>query len=517
MLRNLCLLAGILTLWVCNGQEMPLDYEFGDKYKDRYKYSNLLTFSETVSSDKILVRGYYSGLLVRPKGYLIERYDSELKLLEEYNYKYKDGDFVHGLVANDQIYLLFLEYDSEKQTYQYTVHQSPVGNYNFTVRNLLSLKADYVDQPIEKNYYNRSFKSGFSTTVLSDPDSRVFAISILQSQNKELSHRILVYNNKLEQIMDKDFSSESEEKNYAFEELAVSPDLSSVYLVGKAYFRKRRFKAEERKFQYELLRLHNGGIKTQVFDDVPGKYSEGVKPLWNGNKLICAGFYADRKDNRYNGLQYLVLDPEKLTVLKRKYNPFSEQFMIDKFGQESDKVVKNLVFKGAQFTEDGSLLFNAEEFFMTESMQANASGGRVRIQRFHHNDIISAKLDSEGNLIWARNINKTEVTQGDGAYTSYSSYSKDGQTYFFLCLATEEPQLIGKERLIFKQGYSRSRNVFVIRLDSEGSLSYEKIIDSDEARLPFMVSMPFVDSDSDKLLFYAKQGSRKQLVSIKVR
>ena len=117
----------MLALWVTYGQEMPLEYTFGDKYKDRYKYSNLLSFSETVSSDKILVRGYYSGLLVRPKGYLIERYNPELQLVEEYNYKYKDGDFVHGFVANDQIYLLFLEYNSQTLSYEYEVHQSPVG------------------------------------------------------------------------------------------------------------------------------------------------------------------------------------------------------------------------------------------------------------------------------------------------------------------------------------------------------------------------------------------------------
>ena len=515
MLRRLCLLAGMLALWVTYGQEMPLEYTFGDKYKDRYKYSNLLSFSETVSSDKILVRGYYSGLLVRPKGYLIERYNPELQLIEEYNYKYKDGDFVHGFVANDQIYLLFLEYNSETYSYEYKVHQSPVGAYNFTVRNLLSLKADYVEAPVDKNYYNRSFKTGFSTTVLSDPDSRVFAISILQSRNKDLQHRIIVFNNRLERIMDSDFSSESVEKNYAFEELAVSPDLSAVYMVGKAYFRQRRFKAEERKFQYELVRLHESGTKTQVFD-IPGKFSEAVKPLWRGDQLICAGFYADRKDNRYNGLEYLILNPEDLSILKRTYNPFSEQFMMDKFGKETEKAIKNLVFKGAHFTEDGSLLFNAEEFFMTESMQPNASGGRVRVQRFHHNDIVSVKLDTEGQLLWARNINKTEVTQGDGAYTSYSSYTKDGETYFFVCLASEEPQLIGNERLIFKQGFSRNRNVFVIRLDTEGALSYEKIIDSDEARLPLMVSMPHVNLETNRLLFYAKQGSRKQLVSVEV-
>jgi len=140
----------------------------------------------------------------------------------------------------------------------------------------------------------------------------------------------------------------------------------------------------------------------------------------------------------------------------------------------------------------------------------------MRVERFHHNDIVSVRLDSEGTLEWARNINKTEVTQGDGAYTSYSSYTKDGNTYFFVCSATEEPQLISNKRLIFKQGMGRNRNVFVIRLDEEGELSYEKIIDSKEARLPLMVSRPLISKENDQMWFYAKLGSRKQLVGVDV-
>ncbi|MEJ2162826.1 MAG: hypothetical protein P8X60_05760 [Robiginitalea sp.] len=516
MLRTLWLIAGILSAWAVQAQEMPLEYRFGEKYKDRYKYSNLLSFTETTSDEKILVRGYYTGLMLHPKGYLIERYSKDLELLDEYNYKFKGADFVHGFVANGQIYLLFLEYDQEKAAYIYSLHQSPVGMYQFEVIPILTIASDYVDQPLEKNYFNRNFKSGFTTTVLSDPDARTIAISIQRKMKEVHTHRILVFNNQMKQLMNVDFSVLSQDKNYAFEEVAVAPDLSSIYLVGKAYFKKKRFKKEERKFQYELISLSEKGIQSQVFD-IQGKYSEAIKPLWRENQLICAGFYADRKDNRYNGLQYFEVDPADLSILKRKYNPFTKQFMLDKFGKETDKVIKNLVFKGAYFTEDGSLLFNAEEFFVTESMQANASGGRIRVERFHHNDIVSVKLDPDGNLKWARNINKTEVTQGDGAYASYSSYTKDGQTYFFICTATDEPQLINNQRLIFKQGMSRNRNVFVIRLDEAGEMTYEKIIDSKEARLPLMVSMPFIDEASDQIWFYAKQGSRKQLVAIDVR
>jgi hypothetical protein len=120
-------------------------------------------------------------------------------------------------------------------------------------------------------------------------------------------------------------------------------------------------------------------------------------------------------------------------------------------------------------------------------------------------------------MVWARNINKAEVTQGDGAYSSYSAYTKDGKTYFFICTAADNPQLLNNERLIFKQGLSRNRNVFVIELNEAGKMSYEKIIDSQEARLPLMVSKPLVDEQDDELLFYAKRGSQKQLVKVEMR
>ena len=153
MLRNLCLLAGVLALLAGHAQEMPLEYQFGEKYKDRYKYSNLLTFTESGSGDKILIRAYYSGLLIRPKGYLIERYNDQLELVEEFNYKFKGADFVHGFVANGKIYLLFLEYDPVRASYVYSIHQSPLGAYQFTVENLLTLASDYVEQPLDKTWW----------------------------------------------------------------------------------------------------------------------------------------------------------------------------------------------------------------------------------------------------------------------------------------------------------------------------------------------------------------------------
>ena len=503
----------VLTGMAVHAQKMPVSYDFGEKYKDRYRYSNLVAIDEDDSGGYILVRAYYQGLILKPKGYLIEKYNSDLELVSEYNYKLKDLDFVDGFLKNGQLHLMFLNYNTSRGEYEYWVHSSPVIDFGFREKKLLSIASEQVDDPVGKNYYNRDFSRGFTTAILFNEAKTGFVISTHHKKGKSNKHMIHMFDTALNKKFEFDFSDEIEEKNYAFENVAFSEDLQTAYIVGKAYFKKRRFSVDERKFQYELIKVSQNGSRTQSFVD-PGKYPEALYPVLMKDKLVCTGFYADRKDNRYNGIVYFDVNPNSLDIRSQKYNPFSQQFMDDKFGREEDKDIKNLVFKNVEVTDNNEIFFNAEEYFVTTGLETTGAGQRVRIERYHHNDIVSVKLTANGIMDWARNINKTEVTQGDGAYASYSSYCKDGTTYFFICTAAENPQLINNERLIFKQGFSRNRNVFMISLDENGVMDYEKVIDQQEARLPLMVSKPLKDEAEDKMLFYAKRGSRKQLVKV---
>ncbi|EAR02634.1 hypothetical protein FB2170_05085 [Maribacter sp. HTCC2170] len=507
------LLLFLVVSFTLTAQDIPLDFSIGERYNDRYKYSNLLSISEDGTGGTFLVRSYYTGVILRPKGYFIEHYDANMQLVNEYNYKLKNANLVDGYVANGQIYLIFLDYDYEALTYEYSVHRSPLSGMSFTRESLLTIQSKEVSNPLDKNYYNRNFSSGFTTSVLFNDKKNAFVISTHFKKGKKNKHFIYLFNSSLKKVVEHDFSAEVEEKNYAFENVAFSKDLTEAYIVGKAYFKKKRFQALERKFQYELIKVSKSGAQIQNFDG-PGKFSEALIPIVSGDDLLCVGFYANRKDNRYNGLAYFNLDPKSLVLKSKKYSPFSEQFMMDKFGREEDKVIKNLVFKNVDVANDGTIHFNAEEYFVTSSVQANSSGGRLKVTRYHHNDIVSAKLSATGDMVWARNINKAEVTQGDGAYASYSSYTKDGSTYFFISTAAENPQLLTGDRLLFKQGLSRNRNVFVIKLDDKGHLSYKKLIDDKDARLPLMVSIPLINTLENQIVFYAKRGSKKQLVKV---
>ena len=212
---------------------------------------------------------------------------------------------------------------------------------------------------------------------------------------------------------------------------------------------------------------------------------------------------------------YFKLNPTTLAIQSKKYNSFSEQFMIDKFGRETDAEIKNLIFKDVHITPAKDIVFSAEEYFVTQG--EDISGGSTKkTNRYHYNDIVCAKLNASGKMIWARNINKTELTQGDAAYASYAAYGHDDDMYFFIN-SGENPQKLSKERIMFKQGYSRNPNMFVIKIASDGSLSHKKLIDDKEIRLPIMVSKPLIKKATNELMFYAKRGTKKQLVRVDVK
>lgn len=494
-------------------QEIPVSYSLGENYSDRYKYSTVLSIESATKGETVLVRTYYGGFPLRPKGHFIEIYDVDLNLKKDYNYKHSGQHMVDGFIKNGQLYLLELVYDLNIKAYTYMVHQSPLSEFNFSERSLLSIPSKEVINPLAVNKYNRNFGNGFSTATHFNDERTAFAITIHHREGRDEKYKVYLFGTDLKKQFEYDFTSAIEDKNYAFENMEVSNDLKSVYLMGKAFFKKRRADIKERRFQYELVRITESGHTTQEFTDA-GRFPESLKPILSGSDLKVVGFYADRKDNRYNGLVYFNLDTNSLNVKAKKYNPFSQQFMIDKFGREVDTEIKNLIFKSVHITPSKAILFSAEEYFVTQGEDIS-SGGTQIVDRYHYNDIVLAKLNASGEMEWARNINKTEVTQGDASYASYTAYGR-GEDMFFFINSGENPQKLSNERILFKQGFSRNPNMFVIKVDSTGNLSYKKLVDDKEVRLPIMVSRPLIDDTNDNLLFYAKRGTKKQMVRVTV-
>jgi hypothetical protein len=163
----------------------------------------------------------------------------------------------------------------------------------------------------------------------------------------------------LNKNIEHNFKRDIKDKKFVYENIDVSKDGKNLYLLGKVFTEEKKKKKEGGKYQYELTRISNEGQATQVFD-TDEHFSGSLKTIVFQDKLTCIGFYSDRKDYRFKGISYFELDPITLAIRKSKYNPFTEQFIIDKYGKNKDKELKNLSFRGILITQQNEIVFNAE-------------------------------------------------------------------------------------------------------------------------------------------------------------
>ena len=163
-------------------------------------------------------------------------------------------------------------------------------------------------------------------------------------------------------------------------------------------------------------------------------------------------------------------------------------------------VVKN-IFK----TKDGGIVLNAQEEFL--------SGGGNRQTYYMFNDIVSTKLNSNGDLIWARNINKNQGVTSfeDIPFISYTSIVKEKDVYFFIN-SDKKVNKISNNRIEFDQTRKNKSNINMIKINENGDFDYREVLNNEENEVPFMISKGMILDNS--VFFLGKKKDNKQLLKI---
>jgi hypothetical protein len=116
--------------------------------------------------------------------------------------------------------------------------------------------------------------------------------------------------------------------------------------------------------------------------------------------------------------------------------------------------------------ENGDIIINAEEF---EIYIADKNAGANRIYK----DIISCRINSNGEIVWAKNINKKQNAWSlhNVPFLSYSSTTKNNVSYYFVNAASDLKILENKE-IEFKEG----PRLYLLKMYETGAFRYEKIL-----------------------------------------
>jgi len=514
MKQKIFLLTTLLLSVISFAQDIPVQVKKSKVFKDEYKHSSIVLTEDDGNGGIIMVRSYYGGTFSSGAGYYFEHYDSDLNLIKEYEYELsKLKLFSHnsamGVIMNEQmVHIIGFEYQKSEKAFVCSALSANITDFNFTRSELFRISSEEIKKFGFFSYNQYDGDSGASMII--NEDKTAFAITVDIADKNSETHKVYLFDTALNKNLDHTFKRNIKDKKFRYENIDVSKDGKSLYLLGKVYTNEAKKKKEGGKYQYELTRITSDSEKTQVFD-TNDNFAGSLKTIVLDNRLACVGLYSEYHDARYKGICYFELDPETLDIKTSKFNPFTEQFLIDKYGKNKQKELALLCFRNIIVTENQDIIFNAEEFYTLMHTNRGPNGIITYTYTYHYDDIVSAKLNSSGEMVWARNINKRQSTSGDESYISYTSTAKGGDAYFFIN-TKDKIKKLKNDRIQFGQTTKGRSNLNIIRINEKGDFDYSEVLNDKDNEVPFMVAYGVASGDS--VFFLGRQGKKKQILKL---
>ncbi|MGB0896949.1 MAG: hypothetical protein ACPGU9_08415 [Flavobacteriaceae bacterium] len=488
--------------------DIPLDINLTEVYKDKKKFTGL-AFSTKDGNDGIILGRRYK------KGYYIEHYDKNLKLLNNYDFEVdkKRGSIDEAFLSDGKLCLLEYVYNKKGKAIEYYVNKSSLNSFSFTRTLLLSVpikKAGGVKFFSFGNTYDGNTYGSFSMSK----NAEYIAFTIELNGEKTEKHNIYVFDNSLNKVYETVFERDIKDRKFQLQNVDVSEEDGTLLLLGKSFTREKKKKKDGGKYQYELYKIKNDQ-KTKLVFDSKDKYIGSLSTIINNGEVFCVGFYSDKNDYRYKGVAYFDIDKTDMSLTKTVYSPFTEQFIQDKYGKNKDKELRNIDLRSIHISDNNECIVNAEEFYITSHYVSNGQGGGYWRYTYHFRDMISLKLNAEGKLLWARNINKKQAASSYSPYLSFTTSYKNDKVYFFINCSDKIRRIRG-DRLQFKGIKAKKSNLYAITLDKDGNYEYKKILDDNDSEVPFMVGRGIINNNGKDIIFTGRRGSKKQALKITI-
>jgi len=537
-------------------QEIPVKILKSEVFDDKYRESVLQVSEKTKNNDLVIVRSFKSAGISHEQGFYIEFYNTNLELIKDFEFVLKHpisqkNSIVLGLFySENEVQIVEIFYDikekafvcqsniisedfktSKKELFRFT--RDEMRKYgSFTLDKLFFKRNNEIwsfnnsgDISSESDYlaYDSSIKifdtkptggntnngGGSDIKMVVNEDKTAFAIAIDFNSQKSEILKLFMFDNKGTKKIESVFEKDSKDKKYFFQNFQVSEDGNSLYLLGKSYTDIQNPKNQGKKYQFELTKFFANSQKSQYIDPKE-HFITKLKTILHNDDIICLGFYSDASDGQYTGISYFKIDPNSFKLLNENHNPFTDQFILDKYGKIKDKSSLNLALRSVHFTKNNELILTAEEEYIYEIQHTGISLTGSDMD-YTFEDIITAKLNTDGKLLWSRNLNKKQHTIDDPSFLSYTTTFFNNETYFFIN-ANEKIKKLSNDRIEFGDASKSNLNLNIVRMNLNGEFDFQKILDSEENEVPFMVAKGKLIEDS--VLFLGRKGAKKQLLKV---
>ena len=318
--------------------DIPVEVKMTEVFKDKRKFTDLAFSTEDGNGGVFIGRRY-------KKGYYIEHYDSNISLIKSYDFEVDKhrGAITEAFISGEDLCLIEYLYNKKSKKLEYYTNKSSKEKFSFKRNLLLSIPL----KDIKKGFSFFGFGNQVDNDVLGDfqiSNNQEYIAFTVDIKNKDSeTHRLFVFNNALEQVYQTEFKRGIKDRKFILQNIDIDENDGTVYLLGKTYTREKR-KKKGGKYQFELYKI-NGGSQSSLIFDSTDNYIGSLTTVINNGKLFCVGFYSEKNDFRYKGLVYFNVDAQNMTLGSSVYSPFTEQFILDKYGKNKDKELRNISYR----------------------------------------------------------------------------------------------------------------------------------------------------------------------------
>ncbi|MEX2350537.1 MAG: hypothetical protein WD554_06625 [Flavobacteriaceae bacterium] len=524
-MKKLLLCIALCFLQPVVSQEISIASSQSEVFKDKNKHS-ALEFSESDDNGGfVTVRTIFGGIIRSPKEYIVEHYSKDLKLLKETTIEIDKNTIMGINIYDGKVFLLETEIDKKSNLYKFNVLEAPLSSLSFQSRILFSF-----DESDVKKYFSVGIGFFFVNNGLNQKDAshlgevtfsknkNFFCINFDIKDKDSQTQRLYVYDKNFNPVFEKEFKKDIKDRLFDYENIDVDDVTGEIYLLGKVFENNSRKtkKGKESNYHYELYKISANEQKSVSFK-TGDNFVGSLFVLRDHDKISCAGFYSEKNDRRYKGVTRFDINPGTLQIENSSFEPFTEEFIIDKYGKSKDKELRNLSFRSGFLAHNGDIIINAEEFFIRHHTTMGPNGVMNTYTNYHYNDIVSVKINGDGKLVWARNINKQQTTAGAGmGYLSFSSTVVDDDTYLFIN-CSDKIRKLRNDRIEFRQARTKKSNLFAIKIDQDGNYTFKSIVDEKDSKVPFFVRQGISTSLNGKeMVFLGRKNSKKQFLKLNI-
>jgi len=519
----------IFLLFVCltfNAYAQDVSMIKSEIFKDSKKNSSLSYSLDDENGGLVTIRAFYGGMLQSVKGYYIQHFDENLKLIKEIEYKVDKNTIRNAFIKDNQLHLIEHVMDKKADKILFNAVSADLNTLKFNTKEILSITKEEQQKyfgvaifPFFFGNFSQADANHSGEVVLSSANN-FFVINFdIRNKDKE-THKVFVFNSNFEMLYEQLIEKDIKDKYFDYESIDIDDYTGALYFLGKSFENESRKAKKKGKtnYHFELYRIDANGQTSTSFKN-EDKFISSLELVKSKDRLKCIGFYGKKDEDRINGVSLFNLNPETLKMEKEKFTPFSEEFLHDKYGnkdgkiaRKKDKGIKNIDFKGLYLMENGDVIVNAEEYYVTSHTVTSTNGNMRTRYVYHFDDIMSLRLDEDGRLKWARNINKRQTGFNNSSYTSIPV----GEDSYFFINCSENIKKLSGDRISFKQTKTKKSNLYMIKINQDGNFDFEKLIDDKESKVYYKVNNGNINLDNQTVILAGKRKKHTRILKLSI-